>query len=81
MSFAIAYQHPQKEKHLYRNPDHYHKAHFFLLPSLADSVMTPNAVLEGIQKKAKEIVGDPNKIVPAPGCFTLPQMVEYKIAK
>ena len=51
------------------------------LPTFADCVMTPNPVLEGIWKKAEETVGDPQKIVPAPGCSALARMVESKTAK
>ena len=49
--------------------------------AFANCVMTPNAVLDGIWKKAEETVDDPNKIVPAPGFSELAQMVESKTAK
>ena len=63
-----------------KHPDHHHGTHPSLsveLPSIVDSVVNPNAVLEG----AEETVVDPNKIVPAPGCSALARMVESKTAR
>lgn len=51
------------------------------LASFEDTVLTPNAVLHGIWKKAEEIVSDPNKISVAPGCSTLARMVASKTGK
>ena len=51
------------------------------LDTFADNVTTPNAVLEGIWKKARELVGDPHKLVPAPGCSPLARMVASKTSK
>lgn len=41
-------------------------------------VKTPFAVLEGIWKKAAEVMNDPLKISPAPGCSPFARMVEEK---
>lgn len=51
------------------------------LDSLAGRVKTPLVVLEGIWKKATEIVNDPLKISPAPGCSPHARMVESKTGK
>ena len=48
------------------------------LLSIAGEVRTPTAVFEGIWKKAAELVSDPHKIVPAPGCSLLARMVESR---
>jgi len=44
-------------------------------------VTTPTAVLEGIWKKAAELLSDPHKLVPAPGCSPLARMVASKTSK
>ena len=49
--------------------------------SFADSVKTPHVVLEGIWKKATDIVNDPLKISSAPGCSSLARMVESRTGK
>jgi hypothetical protein len=51
------------------------------LDSFAGSVKTPFPILEGIWKKAAEILNDPMKISSAPGCSPLARMVESKTRK
>ena len=48
------------------------------LKSFAAAVKTPKPVLEGIWRKASELISAPQKIVPAPGCSVLAHMVESK---
>ena len=48
------------------------------LKSFAAAVKTPQPVLEGIWRKASELISAPQKIVPAPGCSVLARMVESK---
>ena len=49
--------------------------------TFADNVTTPTAVLEGIWKKAAELLSDPHKLVPAPGCSPLARMVASKTGR
>ena len=51
------------------------------LKSFSSVVKTPQPVLEGIWRKATELVSTPQKIALAPGCSALARMVESKSGK